>query len=283
MRSKLTILILSIILAVVLVLSITIPTTSTPTVVRRPKPKPSIVEVIPKIKNGVVHIQCPGWQASGFVVAPNMIMTGRHCVEGVEDFTITTNDGHKIHATRAISSKEHDIAFIYVDDFACTMTVNEHDARHFGTFFGFNHTVELHVLKLGDITECQLGQEIIAIGSPFGKMNFNSVTLGIISALNRDYDVLNSPQSGDFGWGVAFQTDAPGHPGNSGCPVFTADGKVVGMLVGLFSNNLVIAMPVNLFKEKIDMIRLMFDQDQYQREKELSKEEIYDWMRMNWQ
>lgn len=225
----------------------------------------SIINVIPKIKPGVVHIMCPRWQGSGFVVAENLIATARHCVEGVENFIITTDDGHKLKATKAISSERHDIAFIYIDDLSCTLSVNEHDAKHFGTFFGFNHTVKLHVLELGSITECQLGQELITIGSPYGKVNFNSVTLGIISGLDRDYDPLNDSYYGynDYGWSVAFQTDSPGHPGNSGCAIFTADGKVRGILVGGFSPSLIIAMPVDLFIKDLEEVKRMFTQGRY--------------------
>ena len=112
-------------------------------------------DVIRRVKSGVVHIQCPNWQGSGFVVGSNLIATARHCVEGVEDFIITTDDGHKLHATRAISSKEYDVAFIYVDDLTCV-------ANERGTLA---HEVELSPLELGSIMDCQLGQQVFAVGS----------------------------------------------------------------------------------------------------------------------
>ena len=209
-----------------------------------------LTEVIPKVLPGVVHISCPQWQGSGFIISEHLIATARHVVEGVEDFTITLDNGDRLHATRAISSEDHDIAFIWVKE---SMT---------------------NALELGSIRECKLGQSVFAVGSPFGKVNYNSVTLGIISGLNRDYDELNDGVYGsiDYGWDVAFQTDAPGHPGNSGGPIFTLDGKVRGILVGGFSPSLIIAMPVDLFLKDIEMIELMFLQDEYYHEE---KEEEY--------
>lgn len=224
----------------------------------------NIVEIIPKIKPGVVHIQCPNWQGSGFVVGKNLIATARHCVEHVENFVITTNKGHKLHATKALSSKKYDIAFICVDDLTCQLEKGREIECD-----KVKHKVKLHVLELGSITECQLGQELITIGSPYGKVNFNSVTLGIISGLDRDYDELNN--SGyygeqDYGWSVAFQTDSPGHPGNSGCAIFTADGVVRGILVGGWSPSLIIAIPTDIFLEDLEEIKRMFVQDKYYRE-----------------
>jgi hypothetical protein len=236
---------------------------------------PSIIEIIPKIKLGVVHIDCPQWQGSGFVVAKNIIVTARHCVKGVEKFVITTNDGHKLNATKALSSEKHDIAFIYINDLTCQLEKDREIECD-----KLKHKVKLHVLKLGSITECQLGQELITIGSPYGKVNFNSITLGIISGLDRDYGPLNNSYYGnnDYGWSVAFQTDSPGHPGNSGCAVFTADGVVRGIVVGGFSPSLVIAMPVDLFLDDLEEIKRMFVRDKYYYEKVVQsyEEAAYD-------
>lgn len=221
-----------------------------------------LVDLIPNIKAGVVHISCPKWQGSGFVIAPNIIITARHCVENVTDFTITTDDGHELHATRAISSKKHDIGFICIDSLECVAEDCEKD----GVLLG-EHKAQLHALKLGSITECQLGERVVTIGSPYGKVNFNSVTLGIISGLDRNYDPLNDSYSGDYGWSIAFQTDSPGHPGNSGCAIFTTDGVVRGVLVGGFTPSLIIAMPVDIVLEEIELIKQKFIMDKYYEEK----------------
>ena len=196
----------------------------------------TLVDIIPEIKASVVHIETNSWQGSGFVVSEHLIATARHVTEGVENFVITLDDGSVVHATRAISSKDHDVALIWVED-------------------------PLPIpLKLGSITECQLGETLIAIGSPFGFDNFNSVTKGILSAVQRDF---NFGYTSGWGWSILFQTDTNGEGGNSGCPVFNVDGDVVGILVGGMSNGIVYCVPSDVFAEDLDMIELMFRQDEY--------------------
>lgn len=216
------------------------------------RPIPQFTEQVQTSLKGVVHIMCPEWQGSGFVVSPRLIVTARHVVEGVDDFLITTHDGHKVHATRAISDKEHDVAFIWVDDLTCV-------AEERGTT---QHEVMLHPLPLGNVVDCVLGQSVYVIGSPYGKVNFNALSVGIISGVSRDW----SPLGDDYGWNVAFTVDSAGHPGNSGCPVFTTDGVVRGILVGGFSPVLISVMPCDLFIRDLPMIVGMFALDRYEYE-----------------
>ena len=222
-----------------------------------PDSKPSaFTDLVQTSLKGVVHLQCPQWQGSGFVVGPRLITTARHCVKGMEDFLITTHNGHQVRATRAISDKEHDVAFIWVDDLACV-------AEERGTT---EHEVVLSPLPLGSIKDCRLGQNVYVIGSPYGRINFNALSVGVISGVDRDWD-MTDPWTGErYGWEVAFTVDSAGHPGNSGCPVFTTDGVVRGILVGGFSPVLISVMPCDLFLGDLDSIRLMFAQDRYERE-----------------
>ena len=206
-----------------------------PTVVVRQQ---VLVDVIQQVKPGVVHIMCPQWQGSGFIISEHLIATARHVVEGVEDFEITFDCGGKVKTTRAISSKDHDVAFIWVDE------------------------PMPKALILGSIKDCKLGESIFVMGSPYGQINFNAVSLGIISGLDRSWEKLGD----SYGWSVAFTTDSAGHPGNSGCPVFSMDGKVRGILVGGFSPVLISVMPSDLFLDDLDEIELMFKQDEYQKE-----------------
>lgn len=210
---------------------------------------------------GVVHLQAPSWQGSGFVVGPRLIATARHCVEGVDDFVLTTHDGHQVRATRAISDKEHDVGFIRVDELQCVVGDPHHLVLH-----GGKHDVVLQPLCLGSIKDCRLGQNVYVIGSPYGKINFNSLTTGVISGVNRDWNMTHPWTGEDYGWKVAFTVDSAGHPGNSGCPVFTTDGVVRGVLVGGFSPVLISVMPCDLFLDDLDVVELMFAQDRYQRE-----------------
>ena len=217
-------------------------------------------DIIEQVKPGVVHISCPEWQGSGFVVSEHLIATARHVVEGVEDFTITTDDGHKLYATRAISSKKYDIGFIYIDDLECI-------ANERGTQV---HDVTLQPLELGSIEDCRLGETLIAIGSPFGINNFNSVTQGILSAEQRNFD---SGYTSGWGWSTLFQTDAKGEGGNSGCPLFNTKGEVIGVLVGGMSNGIIYCVPSDVFAKDLDLVELMFRQDEYQREEVLDNTE----------
>lgn len=231
-------------------------------------PEPlTLPEVAQQVMPGVVHIQCPQWQGSGFVISPNLIATARHVIEGVEDFEITTFDAHKLHATRAISDKKHDVGFIWVDDLNCV-------AEERGMT---EHNVILPPGLLGSIKDCILGQKVFTIGSPYGKkFNFNSLTAGIISGIDRKWEIIDYWAGENYGWEVAFTTDSAGHPGNSGCPVFTMDGKIRGILVGGFSPVLNGVMPCDLFLSDLELIESMFIQDRYQREVIVPVDYYYD-------
>lgn len=195
-----------------------------------------VQEVLPS----VVHIKCDKWQGSGVAITEDIIVTARHVVDGM-DYTITLNDGTKVKGIQAISHKDYDIGFIKVDK------------------------PILRPARFGSIKECVLGQPVFIIGSPFGKINFNNVTLGIISGLDRDWDGL-SRYGEPYGWKVAFTSDAGAHPGNSGGPIFTLDGIVRGLLVGGFSPVLNCNMPCDLFRGDIEIIKVMFIQERYKIE-----------------
>lgn len=204
--------------------------------------EPNFTDVVAQSVKSVVHIKCSQWQGSGFIIDKHIICTAQHVVENVENFEITFNDGRKVHANKAISDKEHDIGFIWVEE-------DMNDAA-----------------KIGSIKGCKLGQDVFIIGSPFGGVNFNSVSKGIISGLDRDWNEVN-PQTGErYGWEISFTSDSAAHPGNSGGPVFTLDGVVRGILVGGYSSVLNCSMPCDLFLSDIEQIRLMFIMNKYQFE-----------------
>lgn len=193
-----------------------------------------IQEVLPT----AVHIMCDQWQGSGVAITKDIVVTARHVIDGV-NYTITMNDGNEVSGIQAISHKDYDIGFIGVSEPVLTPA------------------------KFGPVTECVLGDHIFIIGSPYGKINFNNVTLGIISGLDRDWDGLS--QIGDpYGWKVAFITDSGAHPGNSGGPVFSMDGVVRGLLVGGYSPVLNCSMPCDLFLDDLENIKMMFTFNKYQ-------------------
>jgi len=213
-----------------------------PTVV---SPIVSLEDRIEQVIDSVVHVAnvTQGWQGSGLLISSDIVVTARHVADGGSDFTVTLNNGTKVKSCRALTSKRHDIGFLQLEK---SVTGVEFSVR------------------LGSMVDCRLGQQVFALGSPFGEMNRNSVTLGIISRLNCDLEKFDCPK--DYGWSATFQTDCPAYPGNSGCPLFTLDGVVRGIIVGGFDDNLVYCVPVDLIVGQISTVQLMFQMDVFEFE-----------------
>ena len=89
---------------------------------------------------------------------------------------------------------------------------------------------ELHPLTFADSTTAQVGDDVVAIGSPFSLPE--TVTSGIVSQTGRSIQAPN-------GWTIpgAIQTDAPINPGNSGGPLLNASGEVLGLNDQIETNN----------------------------------------------
>lgn len=200
-------------------------------------------ETIQNVLPSVVHVACNRWQGSGVALTKDIIATARHVVGGTR-YIITMNDGTVVEGTHAITHKDSDIGFIKV-----------------------NKPI-LKPAKFGSIEKCVLGQPIFIIGSPFGKINFNNVTLGIISGVDRNWDETNPRTGKKYGWRIAFSSDSSVNPGNSGGPVFSMDGVVRGLLVGMFSPTLNCSMPCDLFLDDIENIKLLFAFQEYRIEEE---------------
>lgn len=205
----------------------------------------SLVDIIEDVQPGVVHVtnNTMRWQGSGVAIDDQHILTARHVAKEGEEFTITLHDGTQVKATQAISSNRYDIGLIKVEKPILTP------------------------LPIGSVKQCRVGEKILIIGSPYGKINFNCVTTGIISGIDREWDF--SDWSGNkYGWEVVFTSDAAAHPGNSGGPVLTMDGVVRGLLVGGFSPVLNCIVPVDLILDDISELKKMFIQNDYYFEKE---------------
>lgn len=140
---------------------------------------------------------------TGFVIsASGDIVTNNHVVEGAENVTVTLADGTKLQAKVVGTDPATDLALIRVE------------AGH-----------DLPFVEWGDSTALRVGQDVVAIGNPFGLGN--TVTAGIVSALGRD---INSGPFDNY-----IQTDAAINRGNSGGPLFDAAGRVVGINTAIFS------------------------------------------------
>jgi serine protease Do len=140
---------------------------------------------------------------SGFIIdAAGHIATNRHVVDGAISVFVHTADGVRYPATIVGVSGECDMALLRI-----------------------NAGPGLPYLRFGESDKVRPGDKVVAIGSPFGFDN--TVTTGIISAINRD--IMESPFD-DY-----IQTDAAINHGNSGGPLFNLSGEVIGMTSVLYS------------------------------------------------
>ena len=140
-------------------------------------------------------------QGSGFVYdTEGHVITNQHVVDGAETVTVTFANGKEYSARVVGGDPSTDIAVIDVDAPAS----------------------ELKPLRLADSSAVEVGDGVVAIGSPYGLEQ--TVTAGIVSAVNRQ---ITSPNS--FAIDDAIQTDAAINHGNSGGPLLDMDGEVVGV------------------------------------------------------
>ncbi len=112
----------------------------------------------------------------------------------------------------------------------------------------------LSAVPLGDSAGVVVGEPVAAIGSPFGKQS--SLTVGVVSATGRSIDSL---AAGGFAVSNAIQTDASINRGNSGGPLFDADGKVIGINAQIESTSgtnegVGFAIPIDLARRALDQL-----------------------------
>lgn len=181
------------------------------------QPRPSIVAMTSRVINSAVYIETEWWSGSGVIVAPHVILTAGHVVEDANDLKIMTADGEWHTAEMWILHPDTDLGMIFFDD-------------EFGSIAEFTDSVII-------------GEQIIAIGSPYSETFFNTVTTGIISGVDR-----HIPFFGDM---PVITSDVEGNPGNSGGPIFNMQGKLIGVLVGTYSwyGNGVVIVPGNICQE----------------------------------
>jgi S1-C subfamily serine protease len=162
-------------------------------------------------RNSVVLIVVSGpggdAQGSGFVYdMEGRIITNNHVVEDTDEIQVTFLDGTIVEATLVGTDPYSDMAVIDVDVPASLLSP----------------------VEFAPSSELLVGEQVIALGNPFGLEN--TMTAGIVSATGRQMDA-----PGRYAIIDVIQTDAAINPGNSGGPLLNSEGKVVGMNTAILS------------------------------------------------
>src|ERR1700743_1619591 len=171
--------------------------------------------------HGVQHAQ-----GSGFLIsADGLVLTNAHVVDGAKEVTVKLSDHREYKAKVLGADKSSDIAVLKIDGHG------------------------LPTVSLGDSDKLGVGDYVLAIGEPFGLEE--TATAGIVSAKGRSLP-------GD-GYVPFIQTDAAVNPGNSGGPLFDADGSVVGINAQIYTNSggyqgVSFAIPINVAVQVKDQI-----------------------------
>ncbi|MGQ5636587.1 MULTISPECIES: S1C family serine protease [unclassified Streptomyces] len=189
---------------------------------------PSVVEINATLGNG-------SSTGSGVIITSNgEIVTNNHVVSGAQSIKVRTSDGKSYPADVVGTDSSKDLALIKL-----------------------RGASGLKPASLGDSSSVQVGDSVVAIGSPEGLTG--TVTSGIVSALDRDVTVStdeNQDQGGDGQWPFQFggrqfngdtgsstttykaiQTDASLNPGNSGGALIDASGNVIGINSAMYSSS----------------------------------------------
>lgn len=174
---------------------------------------------------------------SGFIVSENgLIVTNQHVVSTDEDYKVLTVDGGEYSVVEIIRDDANDVALLRVE---------------------LEEGQKLDAIELGDDSNLQVGQLVIAIGTPLGEYA-GSVTTGVISGLNRS---VTATQGGFWGMAKVYenviQTDAAINPGNSGGPLINSVGQVIGVNFATTSgaDNISFALPIGVVKDRLEEYR----------------------------
>lgn len=167
---------------------------------------------------------------SGFIISTDgYIVTNNHVVEGADSVLVRLSDRREFDAEVIGTDPRSDLALLRVD------------------------ATGLPALTLAQVDDLEVGEWVLAIGSPFG-LDY-SVAAGIVSAKGRSLPTENNENYVPF-----IQTDVAINPGNSGGPLFNLDGDVVGVNSQIFTRSggsigLSFAIPVSVVRNVVDQLK----------------------------
>jgi serine protease Do len=167
---------------------------------------------------------------SGFIISSDgYIVTNNHVVEGADSVIVRLSDRREFDAEVIGTDPRSDLALLRVD------------------------AKGLPSLTLADGDDLEVGEWVLAIGSPFG-LDY-SVAAGIVSAKGRSLPTENNENYVPF-----IQTDVAINPGNSGGPLFNMDGDVVGVNSQIFTRSggsigLSFAIPVSVVRNVVEQLK----------------------------
>jgi serine protease Do len=167
---------------------------------------------------------------SGFIISDDgYILTNNHVVQGADSVLVRMSDRREFNAEVIGTDPRSDLALLRIE------------------------AKDLPVLKLADKDNLEVGEWVLAIGSPFG-LDY-SVTAGIVSAKGRSLPTERNENYVPF-----IQTDVAINPGNSGGPLFNLDGEVVGVNSQIFTRSggsigLSFAIPVSVVRNVVAQLK----------------------------
>ena len=199
----------------------------------------SFSAVVDKTANSVVEISLYTTQSSmmssysyqaetngsGVIIsADGYIITNNHVVEGAEEINVILRNGDEYTAELVGTDSKTDIAIIKID------------------------ATDLSYAKIGNSDNALVGDFVMAIGNPLGKLG-GTVTYGYISALEREITIEGKNMN-------LMQVDAAVNPGNSGGGLFNANGELIGIVsaksTGYDVEGLGFAIPINDISDVIN-------------------------------
>lgn len=194
------------------------------------KATPSVVNIstVQVVQDQFLHIHPVSGLGSGFILSDHgYIVTNRHVVADARRIVVTFQDGRKIAGAVRGMDRTTDLAVVKVESSG------------------------LAAALLGDSDAVRVGQQVIAIGNPFGfLLGGPTVTVGYISALHRQIETEQQL------FEDLIQTDAAINPGNSGGPLVDLEARVIGVNTAAipFAQGIGFAVPVNIARHVAEEI-----------------------------